>query len=149
ARGFIEASPNLFARLSAKGDHAGIRLSSDLKDHPVPVHQRRGADGCCILNLVILRQIPFPDQFSGSGLKAIKAMSLRTGGINFPVPDDRCSVWARFLAGNKSPRRIIRFPRESPKQFSRCLLKAKNAAADLRSEEHTSELQSRFDLVCR
>ena len=62
-------------------------------------------------------------------------MSLRTGGINFPVPDDRCSVWARFLAGNKSPRRIIRFPRESPKQFSRCLLKAKNAAADLGAVE--------------
>src|SRR5205823_10636648 len=89
-------------------------------------------DGCCILNLVILRHIPFPDQFSGGGLKAIKVMSLRTGGINLSTLDDRCSIRARFLARNKSPRRIIRFPRESPKQFSRCFLKAKNAAADLR-----------------
>src|SRR6266852_1143186 len=59
-------------------------------------------------------------------------MSLRTSGKNFPVLDDRCSVRARFLARNKSPRRIIRFfPQKSPKQFSRSFLKAKNAATDL------------------
>src|SRR5258706_6575906 len=59
-------------------------------------------------------------------------MSLGTSGINFPVPDDRCSVRARFLARNKSPRRVIRFfARKSPKQFSRGFLKAKNAATDL------------------
>src|SRR5439155_17106328 len=79
--------------------------------------------------------IPFPDQFSGGGLKAIKVMSLRTGGINLSTLDDRCSIRARFLARNKSPRRIIRFPRKSPKQFSRCFLKAKNAATDLRAVE--------------
>ena len=86
--------------------------------------------------MVILCEIPFPDQFSGGGLKAIKVMSLRTGGINFPVLDDRCSVRARFLARNKSPRRVIRFlPRKSPKQFPRSFLKAKNAATDLRAVE--------------
>src|SRR5699024_11256043 len=31
----------------------------------------------------------------------------------------------------------------------RCRKKTKRAAIDDRSEEHTSELQSRFDLVCR
>ena len=62
-------------------------------------------------------------------------MSLRTGGINFPILDDWCSVRARFLARNKSPGRIIRFPRKSPKQFSRCFHKAKNAAADLGAVE--------------
>src|SRR5205823_2692852 len=110
--------------------------SSCLQDQAIPVHQRRGPDGGCLLNLVFLRQILFPDQFSGGSLDAIKVMSLRTGGINLPILDDRCPVQTRFLAGNKSPRRVIRFfPRESPKQFSCFLLKAKNAATDFGAVE--------------
>src|ERR1051325_3447121 len=63
-------------------------------------------------------------------------MSLRAGGVNFPVLDDRCFVRARFLAGNKSPRRIVGFlPRKSPKQLSRRFLKAKNAPTDLGAVE--------------
>src|SRR5206468_605399 len=101
-------------------------------------YQRRGTDRCGILNLVILRQILFPRQFSRGGIEAIKVMRLRTAGINFPSLDDRCCVRARFLARNKSPWRIIRFfPRKSPKQFPRCFLKAKNAAVDLGAVEKT------------
>src|SRR5699024_12210897 len=40
-------------------------------------------------------------------------------------------------------------PRENPEEEKERIILTGNVPSPIRSEEHTSELQSRFDLVCR
>src|SRR5438067_6432962 len=54
----------------------------------------------------------------------------------------------RSIAGSL-PRSLDQAQRPTPSQREQQTKSPQTIASDVRSEEHTSELQSRFDLVCR
>src|SRR5699024_11641809 len=67
---------------------------------------------------------------------------LLTGSSLFSSPS--WSIRARYLRGSRRPA-----PRCTHRERSCCRAHHRREPETMRSEEHTSELQSRFDLVCR
>src|SRR5204863_8264274 len=66
--------------------------------------------------------------------------------------DHAVAEWARHLARGLGPARLARLGRprgQPPALAARLHARPRYQASAARSEEHTSELQSRRDLVCR
>src|SRR2546430_12725709 len=61
---------------------------------------------------------------------------------------NRNEIMASVLS-DKEPPPLARYSSEAPTELGRIVLKALRKNRDERSEEHTSELQSQSNLVCR
>src|SRR5207249_6533691 len=71
------------------------------------------------------------------------------GGPGMVMGPEPLVAAIEHVAATDRPRRILLSPRGVPFSDARARALAREPALLLRSEEHTSELQSRFDLVCR
>src|SRR5438874_8751838 len=74
-------------------------------------------------------------------------LAISTFGQDAAAPKTNTTIQCRALNGSSTPIRADE--KVIGDQICRAVQKAAQATAQTRSEEHTSELQSRRDLVCR